>query len=42
MALVIVGVGIAMLLAGGPTELMVAFESALRSIGQSLNQWWRR
>ncbi len=40
-ALVVVGVGIAMLLAGGPTELMIAFERALRSVGQSISQLWR-
>jgi hypothetical protein len=39
-AIFVIAFGVAILLAGGPTELFVACENALRAVAEAIYQWW--
>jgi hypothetical protein len=41
LALLVVAVGVAMLLAGGPRELALACEDGLRKVAEAIYQGWR-
>jgi hypothetical protein len=41
LAIGIVAIGVAMLLAGGPWEFMLACEDGLRAVAEAIYQGWR-